>query len=65
MDIFKQALSDIPGGLVLDVATGQGGFVWVLKDHLKSHAQIVGIDTYAARSLLPAEVHLKRFHVKH
>lgn len=44
VDIFKQALGDIAGGRVLDVATGRGGFIGVLKGCLKSYTEIVGID---------------------
>jgi len=31
MELFEQALGDIQGGRVLDVATGQGGFVELLE----------------------------------
>jgi SAM-dependent methyltransferase len=44
VDIFRRALGDIDGGRVLDVATQEGGFVKILMDHLKSYAEIVGID---------------------
>lgn len=44
MDLFERALSDIQGGWVLDVATGQGGFVGLLADRLGGYTQIVGVD---------------------
>jgi SAM-dependent methyltransferase len=44
MDAFKQALGSIPGGWVLDVATGEGEFAETLAGNLGSYAQIVGID---------------------
>ena len=43
-NIFKQSLGDIAGGRVLDVATGEGGFVRILAKSLKSYAEIVGVD---------------------
>ncbi len=45
MSILQQALSSLDGGRVLDVATGQGGFVHALTQHLKSYTKIIGIDT--------------------
>lgn len=44
MDLFEQALGDIQGGRVLDVATGRGGFVELLADRLGGYNQIVGVD---------------------
>lgn len=44
MDLFEQALGDIQGGRVLDVATGQGGFVEFLADRLAGYTEIVGVD---------------------
>jgi len=44
-DIYSQALGRLDGGLVLDVATGEGGFAGLLAARLQSHEQIVGIDT--------------------
>jgi ubiquinone/menaquinone biosynthesis C-methylase UbiE len=46
VDAFARALGDINGGSVLDVATHEGGFVRILMDHLKSYAEIVGIDIH-------------------
>jgi ubiquinone/menaquinone biosynthesis C-methylase UbiE len=43
-DLFKQALGDISGGRVLDVATGEGGFVGLLAKELRHYTAIVGID---------------------
>ena len=44
LDLFKQVLGNISGGRVLDVATGEGGFVELLARHLKSYSAIIGID---------------------
>jgi SAM-dependent methyltransferase len=44
MDIFEQALGNLSAGRVLDVATGQGGFVELLSDELADYKQIIGID---------------------
>jgi ubiquinone/menaquinone biosynthesis C-methylase UbiE len=43
-DVFKQALGNISGGRVLDVATGEGGFVGLLARELEHYTAIVGID---------------------
>jgi SAM-dependent methyltransferase len=45
MNILKQALSGITGGKVLDVASGEGGFIKTLVGNLKSYAKVIGIDT--------------------
>jgi SAM-dependent methyltransferase len=42
--IFAQILGELTPGLILDVATSEGGFIGVLKQHLKSWGQITGID---------------------
>jgi ubiquinone/menaquinone biosynthesis C-methylase UbiE len=47
MSVLHQALSPLDGGRVLDVATGQGGFVHALTETLKSYTKIIGIDTDA------------------
>ena len=44
MDGIEKALSGIDGGRILDVATQAGGFVRIMKEHLKSYTEIVGID---------------------
>ena len=44
MNIFKQALGDISGGSVLDIATQEGGFVRILMESLQSYTEIIGID---------------------
>lgn len=41
----KALLSGVPGGRVLDVATGRGGFVHFLLEGLAGHEEIVGIDS--------------------
>jgi SAM-dependent methyltransferase len=44
MDAFEQALGEIQGERVLDVATGQGSFVEQLADRLGGYRQLVGVD---------------------
>jgi SAM-dependent methyltransferase len=46
MDTVTGALAKIPGGRVLDVATGRGGSAGVLQRRLRSYTEIVGIDVY-------------------
>ncbi len=43
-NVFKQALGDITGGRVLDVATQEGDFIRILAESLKNYTEIVGID---------------------
>jgi len=43
-DLFRDALSGLQGGRVLDVATAEGGFIEILMDHLASYTEIVGVD---------------------
>jgi len=45
MDGFTRTLGGIEGGRVLDVATGGGGFVAALAEHLASFDSITGVDT--------------------
>lgn len=47
MNAFEQAFAKLDGGRVLDVATGQGGFVHALIELLPSYQEIVGIDSRA------------------
>jgi SAM-dependent methyltransferase len=44
MDPAEVAMGKISGGLVLDVATGSGGFVGYLIENLKDFTEIIGID---------------------
>jgi SAM-dependent methyltransferase len=44
MTTFKEILEQIPGGRVLDVATGAGRFVEILQENLASYDEIIGID---------------------
>jgi len=41
----KDLIGHISGGYVLDVATGNGGFIHFLLEGLKEYAEIIGIDT--------------------
>jgi ubiquinone/menaquinone biosynthesis C-methylase UbiE len=40
----KDILGHIPGGRVLDVATGGGGFIHFLLDGLQDYTEIIGVD---------------------
>jgi SAM-dependent methyltransferase len=44
----REAIAHLHGGRVLDVATGRGGFVEILRDGLASYDEIVGADVSAA-----------------
>ncbi|NJD59794.1 MAG: class I SAM-dependent methyltransferase [Anaerolineales bacterium] len=44
MDSAEVALSKLEAGQVLDVATGNGGFITFLLDNIKSFTEITGID---------------------
>lgn len=44
-DFYSRALGRLDGGLVLDVATGEGGFAGLLAARLRSYERVVGIDT--------------------
>ena len=44
VDIFSRALGHLSGGRVLDLATGEGGFIELLAHRLRDHDQIVGAD---------------------
>ena len=63
VDVLNQALSRVSGGRVLDVATGEGGFVELLVGGLESYTQIVGVDAseravgVARRTFDQAEIH--------
>jgi SAM-dependent methyltransferase len=59
MSTLRQALGNISGGRVLDVATGEGNFIQTLVQSLKSYVEIIGIDaikyTKAGESVFCAE----------
>lgn len=44
MDIFKEKLSSHSGGKILDVATGKGEFMELLRECLKDYTEMTGID---------------------
>jgi SAM-dependent methyltransferase len=54
-EIYTRALGRLDGGLVLDVATGEGGYAGLLAAHLKSYRRIIGIDTSAPALLAARE----------
>ena len=45
MNAFEELFTDIDGGRVLDVATGEGGYINILQRYLSSFASIIGIDS--------------------
>ena len=45
MNTLQQAFSNISGGRVLDVATGNGNFGGALMENLRDYSEIIGIDT--------------------
>ena len=45
MNAFEELFTDINGGRVLDVATGEGGYINILRRYLSSYASIIGIDS--------------------
>ncbi len=45
MNAFEELFTDINGGRVLDVATGEGGYINILRRYLSSYASITGIDS--------------------
>ena len=59
-----EMLSQFPGGRVLDVATGQGGFVQFLAENLRDYAAIVGIDTLTSGAAAFAEIAKDQPHVR-
>jgi SAM-dependent methyltransferase len=48
MNTLQQALANISGGRVLDVATGKGDFAGVLNENLRDYSEIIGIDMIAS-----------------
>jgi ubiquinone/menaquinone biosynthesis C-methylase UbiE len=44
-ETIEEALNQLSGGHVLDVATGSGGFINYLIDNLQDYAEITGIDS--------------------
>jgi ubiquinone/menaquinone biosynthesis C-methylase UbiE len=40
----REILKHIPGGRILDVATGSGGFIHLLMNGLKDYTEIIGVD---------------------
>lgn len=45
----QDILGKIPGGRVLDVATGTGGFIHFLLEGLKDYSEIIGVDSNERR----------------
>lgn len=44
MNAFEELFSNLDGGSVLDVATGEGGYINILLHYLKCFTSIVGVD---------------------
>jgi SAM-dependent methyltransferase len=47
MEHFQRAFGGLASGRVLDVATGEGGFVGILAANLESYTEIIGVDLSA------------------
>lgn len=45
MNAFEELFSSLEGGRVLDIATGEGGYISILKRYLESYAIILGVDS--------------------
>lgn len=45
MNAFEELFNAIDGGRVLDVATGEGGYIHILQRYLSSFASIIGLDS--------------------
>jgi 2-polyprenyl-3-methyl-5-hydroxy-6-metoxy-1,4-benzoquinol methylase len=45
LNAFEEFFSNLEGGKVLDVATGEGGYINILKRYLKSYTSISGVDS--------------------
>jgi len=45
LNAFEEHFTDIDGGRVLDVATGEGGYINILQRYLSKFASIIGVDT--------------------
>jgi len=63
LNAFEELFTDIDGGRVLDVATGEGGYINILQRYLNSYASIIGVDAServihtAQRAYLKPEIH--------
>lgn len=44
MEILKDKLCNIYGGNILDIATGRGEFIQIIKNNIKDYKKIIGID---------------------
>lgn len=44
MEVLENRLAGISGGKVLDIATGEGGFILMLKESLRDYDEFIGID---------------------
>ena len=63
MHTLQQALGNISGGRVLDVATGVGNFVGMLMENLRGYSEIIGVDTNA-RALDAARTNFKQDNIR-
>lgn len=63
MEQLKERLNKISGGRVLDVGSGVGEFISILKDELKDYSEIIGIDNYD-KALETAQNRFKEENIK-
>jgi SAM-dependent methyltransferase len=45
LNAFEKLFANLDGGKVLDVATGEGGYISIFKRYLKSYTIILGVDS--------------------
>ena len=57
VQVFTQIFSEMVDGQILDIATGPGGFIGVLKKYLKSYQKITGIDVRQELLVKAREAH--------
>lgn len=63
MNTFEELFFNLDGGRVLDVATGEGGYITILQRYLSSYASIIGVDAserviqIARRAYQKPEIH--------
>jgi ubiquinone/menaquinone biosynthesis C-methylase UbiE len=63
LNTFEELFTDLDGGRVLDVATGEGGYISILQRYLNSYASIIGVDASgrviqtAQRAFQKPEIH--------
>jgi SAM-dependent methyltransferase len=60
----KDILGQLPGGRVLDIATGSGGFIHFLLEGLPAYTEIIGLDTNERAEAAFAEAFKDKPHIR-